>query len=101
MDSVNLPANDVKKKAIIYGVILGIISLILSIVSLYFSKTATSIVFSSVINIIVSYVLFLAAAVFFTIQLRKAVGGYWNFSTALKNIFIMLALTTVVGTIGI
>jgi signal transduction histidine kinase len=101
MHSTYSPEVNVKKKAIIYGVILGVISLVLSIISLYFSKTATSIVFSSVINILISYVLFLAAAVFFTLQLRKAVGGYWDFSTALKNIFIMLAITTVVGTIGI
>jgi hypothetical protein len=74
MDSTYSPEVNVKKKAIINGVILGIISLVLSIISLYFSKTATSIVFSSVINILISYVLFLAAAVFFTLQLRKAEG---------------------------
>jgi len=101
MDSINVTTNDVKKKAIIYGVILGIISVVLSIVSLYFSKSASSIIISSIINVIVSYILFLGATVFFTIQLRKAIGGYWDFSTALKNIFIMLAITTVIGTVGI
>ena len=82
MDSINA-TNDVKKKAIINGVILGFISLVLSIISLYFSKTATSIVTSSVVNIFVSYVVFLAIAVFFILQLRKANGGYWDFTTAL------------------
>ncbi len=100
MDSINA-TNDVKKKAIINGVILGFISLVLSIISLYFSKTASSIVTSSVVNIFVSYVVFLAIAVFFILQLRKANGGYWDFTTALKNIFIMLAITAAIGLIGI
>ncbi len=101
MDALNQTNNNVKKKAIINGVILGIISLVLSIISLYFSKTATSIITSSIINIIVNYAIFIALAVVFILQLRKAIGGYWNFSTALKNIFIMLAVTATVGVIGI
>ena len=100
MDSINA-TNNVRKKAVINGVILGVISFVLSIISLYFSKSATSIVTSSVINIIVSYAVFIAIAVFFILQLRKANGGYWDFSTALKNIFIMLAITATIGLIGI
>ena len=100
MDSINA-TNNVRKKAVINGVILGVISFVLSIIFLYFSKSATSIVTSSVINIIVSYAVFIAIAVFFILQLRKANGGYWDFSTALKNIFIMLAITATIGLIGI
>ena len=100
MDAIN-PSNDVKKKAIINGVILGVISIILSIISLYFSKTSTSIVTSTILNIVVNYVVFIAIAVFFVLQLRKANGGYWDFSTALKSIFIMLAITATIGLIGI
>ncbi|WP_313258529.1 DUF4199 domain-containing protein [Sphingobacterium sp.] len=100
MDSINA-TNNVRKQAVINGVILGVISFVLSIISLYFSKSATSIVTSSVINIFVSYAVFLAIAVFFILKLRKANGGYWDFSTALKNIFIMLAITAAIGLIGI
>ena len=101
MDAINPTTPDVKKKAIINGVILGIISLVLSIISLYILKSATSLMTSSVINFFVNYIIFLAVAILFTIQLRKAIGGYWNFSTALKNIFIMLAIAAVIGTVGI
>ncbi|MGM1430044.1 DUF4199 domain-containing protein [Sphingobacterium lactis] len=101
MDAINPTNPDVKKKAIINGVILGIISLVLSIISLYILKSATSLMTSSVINFFVNYIIFLAVAILFTIQLRKAIGGYWSFSTALKNIFIMLAIAAVIGTVGI
>ncbi|SEG12650.1 DUF4199 domain-containing protein [Sphingobacterium lactis] len=101
MDAINPTTPDVKKKAIINGVILGIISLVLSIISLYILKSATSLMTSSVINFFVNYIIFLAVAILFTIQLRKAIGGYWSFSTALKNIFIMLAIAAVIGTVGI
>ena len=75
MDSTQVINNDVKKKAIIYGLILGVISLVLSILSLYLSKSATALMLSSVINVIVNYVVFLAIAVYFVLQLRKAIGG--------------------------
>lgn len=101
MDSTQVINNDVKKKAIIYGLILGVISFILSILSLYLSKSATALMLSSVINVIVNYVVFLAIAVYFVLQLRKSIGGYWDFSTALKNIFIMFAVTATIGLIGI
>lgn len=96
----NLEQN-LKKKAITKGVILGVISAVLSIISLYFSATATSIYTSSIINFVVNYGVFLAIAVVFVLQLRRAVGGYWSFSTALKNIFILLAVTATIGLLGI
>ena len=89
MDATTLNASEVKKKAIINGVILGIISLVLSIISLYFLTSAKSLILSSVVNVIINYVIFLAAAIYFILQLRKAIGGYWDFTTALKNIFII------------
>jgi len=92
---------DLKKQAVIYGIILGIVSLILSIISIYISKSATSLFLSSAINILVNYVLFLALAVYFVLQLRKLVGGYWTFSIALKNIFIVLAISAVIGVLGV
>ena len=96
----NLEQN-LKKKAITKGVILGVISAVLSIISLYFSATATSIYTSSIINFVVNYGVFLAIAVVFVLQFRSAVGGYWSFSTALKNIFILLAVTATIGRLGI
>lgn len=101
MEDLNNPEKDIKIKAIINGVILGIISFVLSIISLYFSRTADSIYTSTIINFVVNYGIFVAVAVIFVLQLRKAIGGYWSFSIALKNIFIMLALTATIGLVGI
>ncbi|MGN0020302.1 MAG: DUF4199 domain-containing protein [Sphingobacterium hotanense] len=92
---------DVRKKAIIQGIVLGVISFILSIISLYITVSATSLFTSSAAAGFVNYVVFLIVAVFFVISLRKAAGGYWDFSTALKNIFIMMAITAVIGTLGV
>lgn len=91
----------VKKKAIIQGVILGVISFILSIISLYITKSATSLFTSSAAAGFINYAVFLIVAVFFVISLRKAVGGYWSFSDALKNIFIMMAIVAAIGTAGV
>lgn len=101
MESLNKAEKDIKVKAIVNGVVLGIVSCILSIISLYFSATATSIYTSSIINFVVNYGVFLVVAIVFVLQLRKAIGGYWSFSVALKNIFIMLAVTATVGLLGI
>lgn len=38
---------------------------------------------------IVSMVISLGLAIYFTLDLRKKVGGYWSFKEALSNIFIM------------
>lgn len=101
MEALNNPEKDLKSKAITNGVILGVVSFVLSVISLYFTATATSIYISSIVNFVVNYGVFIAVAVFFVLQLRKVIGGYWSFSTALKNIFIMLAVTAAVGLIGI
>ena len=91
---------NVLKKTIIFGILLGIISVITSIISLYITKTATGLFTSAILAGAINYVLFIAVAVFFTIALRKAIGGYWSFSTALKTIFIMFAINAVISTIG-
>lgn len=91
---------DPKKKSISYGVILGVISLLVSIISLYILKSATSLFVSSAISIALNYVLFVVIACVFANSLRKYVGGYWDFSTALKNIYIMLAISAIISIIG-
>src|SRR5690606_41752824 len=92
----NLEQN-LKKKAITKGVILGVISAVLSIISLCFSATAPSIYTTSIINFVVHYGVFLAIAVVFVLQLRRAVGGYRSFCTVLNNIVILLSVTLSIG----
>jgi len=92
---------DPKKKALTYGVILGVISLFVSIITLYILKDASSLIVSSALSATLNYVLFVVLACVFANALRKYVGGYWEFSEALKNIYIMLAITAIISTVGI
>ena len=52
------------------------------------------------ISFIVNTGLFVIISAVFAFSLRKANGGYWNFSIALKSIFMMLAISTIISTIG-
>ena len=90
----------IKKSAILKGIVLGIISVVLSLISLYLSANATSIITATIVNLLVNYGLFLLAGILFIVQLRKAIGGYWSFSVALKHIYIMLAVAAVLGFAG-
>lgn len=95
--SVNV---DLKRKAIIYGVVLGIISFILGVASLAITKTGTSLYTTMFMAFAVNFGLYLAFACYFVLQLRKAIGGYWDFRTALRHIFVTLAVSAILGTVG-
>lgn len=92
---------DLKRKAIIYGAILGLITFVTGIVSLILSKTITSFVSLLVIGTLLGFVVLIALTCYFAVQLRKSVGGYWDFRTALKNIFIVLAIGLIVSTLAL
>ncbi len=89
-----------KKKSIIYGVILGIISFILGLIVLFIVKDLNSFWGVMSMSFIVNTGVFVIIAALFAFALRKANGGYWNFSIALKSIFMMLAISTIISTIG-
>lgn len=91
---------NLKKKVITYGIILGVVSFILAVASMYMTKNGTSLITSAIYAGAINYVPFLILVVIFCRSLRTANGGYWSFTTALKNIFIMLAITATIGTVG-
>lgn len=91
---------DLRKKALSYGVILGLISFILGVISLFIVQGGTSFYTALFLGTGLNLVVFIALACFFSTQLRKSIGGYWDFSTALKNIFIMLAISAVLSTVA-
>lgn len=100
MQEENVKA-DLKKRAILYGVILGAITFIAGILSLILSKTTTSIATFIISGTLLNFAVSIAVACYFAVQLRKSVGGYWDFSTALKNIFIVLAMSAIVSTVAL
>lgn len=91
---------DLKRKAITYGVVLGIISIVLGLASLVITKNGTSLYTTVFIAFALNFVVYIAFACYFILQLRKGIGGYWDFRTALRNTFIMLATSAVLATVG-
>ena len=89
-----------KKQSVIYGVILGIVSLVVGIIQVYVSINLSSLVSLTVVSVLLNFVVFISLSCYFIVQLRKLNGGYWSFSAALKNIFIMLAISTVISVSG-
>lgn len=91
---------DIKGKALNYGLILGVISFVLGVIALFIVRNGTGLFTVGLGSTFVTYVGFIAFACYFSILLRRAIGGYWDFSTALKNIFIMLAVSGVLSTVA-
>lgn len=89
-----------KKKSIIYGVVLGVISFVLGLIVLFVVKDLTSFWGVMSMSFIVNTGIFVIISALFSFSLRKANGGYWSFSIALKSIFMMLAISTIISTIG-
>lgn len=93
-------AESVKKDGIRLGVYLGILSLVISIVSLYALLNAANFKVASMITGGVGMVLMIALAAYFSVMLRKSAGGFWTFSQALKGIFTMLAIGVIISSVG-
>ncbi|MCL7987374.1 DUF4199 domain-containing protein [Sphingobacterium sp. lm-10] len=100
MDSIQVESTDLKKQAAIYGVILGVISFVLAIITLIIGANASGIMTVSFVSILLVYVVPLVITCLLAVRLRRMVGGYWDFRTALSHIFIMLAVSVVLSTVG-
>lgn len=94
------PSEEIKKEGIKYGIYLGIIALVISIVSMYVLVNSADFKITSMITGGVSFVLTIALSAYFAVLLRKVAGGFWNFSQALKGIFVMLAISVIISTVG-
>jgi ABC-type siderophore export system fused ATPase/permease subunit len=89
-----------KKESIKYGVILGVISLLVGILVLVFTKSIESFWLLIGVAYGLNTILYIILALIFTYLLRKRNGGYWNFSIALKSTFLMLLISTLISTIS-
>lgn len=89
-----------KKESIKYGVVLGIISLVFGILISNIILLADSFLVSTIISKTLNEGVYIVFSLIFAYQLRKKNGGYWNFSIALKSIFLMLLISTLIAVIG-
>lgn len=88
-----------KKESIKYGLILGLISLVLGIVVLNISKSIQTFWLLTGLSYAINTILYMVIALVFAYTLRKKNGGFWNFSIALKSTFLMLLISTVLATV--
>ena len=89
-----------KKDGIIFGVILGVISFILGLIVLFVVKDVKSFWVIMSASLLVNTGIFVVVAAVFAFMLRKRAGGYWSFTVALKKIFVMLSISTIISTTG-
>jgi hypothetical protein len=86
-----------RKQAITNGLILGVALSALSIFSFYLmTAMGVSVIFVTAGPLIFSVVLPIILAVVLCFNLRKKIGGYWNFKQAATGIFIMFLTAFVV-----
>jgi len=93
-------AEAVRKDGIRLGIYLGVLSLVISIVSLYALVNTSNFKIGSMVTGGLGIILMIGFSAYFAIMLRKSAGGFWTFSEALKGIFTMLAISVVISTIG-
>ncbi|MES3017872.1 MAG: DUF4199 domain-containing protein [Bacteroidota bacterium] len=82
---MELSLENLNKAATNNGLVIGILSVILGIVTYYVAPALFGSMWFGIGNMIFLLVVY----IFFTIDLRKKVGGYWNFKQAFRGIFIM------------
>ncbi len=80
---------DLKKDAFKNGVGFGLITLVLGLISAYILVQATSMWTIFLVPVVMNIIAPIVIAVFFSLDLRKKVGGYWDFRKATSGIFIM------------
>lgn len=80
---------NLKQEALKNGAIWGVINLVIFLVSWYMMPSLMSSYAYSGLLMLVG----VALAVFFCLDMRKKAGGYWTFSEALGNIFVMFLMS--------
>jgi hypothetical protein len=91
----------IKRKALEKGLVLGVILLVLGVFSYYFMTGMTENMWLILFGpMLISLLLPLVVAIFFSIGLRKEIGGFWNFKQAVTGIFIMFFVANILSFIG-
>ena len=92
---------NIRKNAIIKGLLLGIIVTALSIFSFYFITALTSNPLLIVIVMFLCSTLFpILISIFFCVDMRKKTGGYWGLRQSITGIFLMFLVSYAILTIG-
>jgi len=82
---MELSLENLNKAASTNGVIIGILSTVIGVVTYYVFPSLLGSMSFGIGTLVVSLLIY----VFFTLDLRKKIGGFWTFKEALKGIFLM------------
>ena len=89
-----------KPEAAKNGIGLGLIALVLGVISAYLLVSTTSMMGIFLIPIAIGVIVPIVVAVFFCLDLRKKIGGFWNLRQATSGIFIMFLVAYILSTAG-
>ncbi len=82
---MDLSLQNLNKAASINGITIGILSTAIGVVTFYMFPSLLGSISFGIGTLVISLVIY----VFFTLDLRKKIGGFWDFREALKGIFLM------------
>mgnify|MGYP002374214911 FL=1 len=82
---MELSLENLNKAASTNGVIIGILSTVIGVVTYYVFPSLLGSMSFGIATLVISLLIY----VFFTLDLRKKIGGFWTFKEALKGIFLM------------
>lgn len=92
---------EIKKNAIIKGLLLGVVVTALSIFSFYFiTGSVQPPLLIVVVMFSCSTVLPIVFSIFFCMDIRKKIGGYWSLRQSVTGIFLMFLISYAILTIG-
>ena len=83
---------NLNKAARTNGVIIGILSTVIGVVTYYVFPSLLGSMSFGIGTLVVSLLIY----IFFTLDLRKKIGGFWTFKEALKGIFLMSFIAGIV-----
>lgn len=91
----------IKKNGATTGLILGAISLVLGILNFYYMTAIATSFWAMILGpIVISMIIPLVLAILFSKDLRKKIGGFWNFKQATTGLFIMFFVSYLVSFAG-
>ncbi len=82
---MELSLENLNKAASSNGLVIGILSTVIGVVTYYVFPSLLGSMSFGIATLIISLLIY----IFFTLDLRKKIGGFWNFREALKGIFLM------------
>jgi len=91
---------NLKPEAAKNGIGLGLITLVAGVLSAYLLVGTSSMMTVFIVPIVLGLIVPLVIAIFFCIDLRKKIGGFWNLRQATSGIFIMFLVTYIISNIG-